>query len=1127
MASSDVKPSTSDSKGSEPVKPSDGNGGRRGRKTKSNMADKALIVSDRWGPSIHGGVTDALHLVIRLLQDMQISVHCTAVQATPEEEEEAEKLGVTLELPTQTGIFEFREPHSDWLLYHNEHYPHLEELTNVKFVFGFSAFTSIPTFKILSKVFPKASCYLLNLFDKDDITPLIVGCSEKELEFRKRIMSDEFKKAKCSFSVGESVHAEYKRRYQKTNQQLLSPMINEEYLAASGSDILPIRKGEKFKIISVVQKYEFEDPKKLDVVKRAVNDAADLIYEFNKTPTVWKIIGMPPNKGKEIAKELTRSSRLKVTPKIVTSTEELNSELMSSNLVLIPPSTTSYGNLTLAAMCAAIPVVYPHGSHSDEIVRKHIDNLEATECAVDMDEDPKDLRAKIVSVITKNAAVLERAKIIREHIKEKVAGDPQDGNESFVASITADMQDTSAYRNDQDTKIEPTVEQEGNSKISDREDETAVEEDKVSTVEQRDKEQLLSKSKAFGDGERIDISRDKKFSSVGIRGEGQIEIKVRPDGIIPKKGKSVRKVAANFYSNEQTKENAVLVGKQLDQRHKHMELHDTREGSISYIMDCQSLEALESLMDDYSSGSLHRMVKSTFLSESLLDEIGALYLSLGASIDYEEYLLCQEELAGKDIYHLPIEVIEEMNEEIKSDILREQVDVTMRQQTTRQKATDRDILRAMSVEQERDRQTELNELMNGWIKLQTELQQLNSSHSELVFDRQEFVRNTGAIIDEVDIPVEIKQELMMVFLKFLPIGPQKACKPDQKLVIEGDVLIEYVENSVHDFDIPTKGKQDIIEQFRKLVRAKSGMATAKASLTAKQEDLEERIQAIVDDADIPDEQKEVYHQLRQVQRGTPLSNTVRVLLSRDGKKSSGEVFYPLGLTINQNGHVLVCDWEHGSVKTVTADTAQILTSVTVHGLPHNFKPQDTAMADNGDYYTADYDNQCIVVSDAKSEVKQIIAMGKLKYPTGVFVDKDRNVFIADNGADCVIKCNGDGDIISRRQLSQPWSLTMNSKYQLIVSCRGDVKCIYVLDSNLEILNQFGSDHLEDPYGVTVDNADNIYVADYSGKIVKFDRQGEYQETVTVDGNPYYIAVFTDGRIVYSDRSDFTVKVIYK
>ncbi|XP_070551526.1 uncharacterized protein [Ptychodera flava] len=99
MASSDVKRSTSDGRG--------GKGGRRGSttptKTKRSKVTKALIVCDRWGPSIHGGVTDGLHLAIRLLQNMGISVHCTALQATEEEELEAEELGVNLELPTKTA----------------------------------------------------------------------------------------------------------------------------------------------------------------------------------------------------------------------------------------------------------------------------------------------------------------------------------------------------------------------------------------------------------------------------------------------------------------------------------------------------------------------------------------------------------------------------------------------------------------------------------------------------------------------------------------------------------------------------------------------------------------------------------------------------------------------------------------------------------------------------------------------------------------------------------------------------------------------------------------------------------------------------------------------------------------
>ncbi|XP_070551114.1 uncharacterized protein [Ptychodera flava] len=302
---------------------------------------------------------------------------------------------------------------------------------------------------------------LINLFDKDDITPLIVGCSKEELEFRKRIMSDEFKNAKCSFSVGERVHAEYSQLYHSTNQQLLSPIINEEYLVPPRSDKPPILKHEKFKIISVVQEYEFEDPEKLDVAIKAVNEAAELIFQFNKTPSVWKIIGIPPSKEKEVEEKLTRSSKLKITPKIVTSTEELNSELMSSHLVLIPPAPTNYGNLTLAAMCAAIPVVYPKRSYSNDIVSKHIDKLEATECAINMDEDPEDLTKRIVSVVTKYPTAFQRAEIIRDHIKEKVAQDLRNSNGSFVASITADMQSTSPHVDDQDTETESTVEHKG------------------------------------------------------------------------------------------------------------------------------------------------------------------------------------------------------------------------------------------------------------------------------------------------------------------------------------------------------------------------------------------------------------------------------------------------------------------------------------------------------------------------------------------------------------------------------------------------------------------------------------------------------------------------------------------
>ncbi|XP_070550234.1 titin homolog [Ptychodera flava] len=641
------------------------------------------------------------------------------------------------------------------------------------------------------------------------------------------------------------------------------------------------------------------------------------------------------------------------------------------------------------------------------------------------------------------------------------------------------------------------------------------------------------------------------------RAEGELAITTRIDRIIPKQNNTIEEVDASFYSLKRTKENSKLVEKQLNHRYKTMEVKRTEGNSISYIMDCKSQEDLESFMEDYSSGRLHGMMESTFLYNELLNDIGAIYISLETSIDYEEYLLCEEELAlmadanvhqldsrdqntsagniftGLDLQQMSHETIVELNEKLQSEINKTKIHNNVLEQSTSKAASDKTLLKGMSRQQ--DKTDELKSLLDDIIAMKGEQQKMKKNDNNLICNFNELFRKAGAIINEADISLEMKQNLMMTFRKFIPLDTKKAGDPDAKLVIDGDVFMEYVENTVHDVEISVESKQEIITQFRGFVDAKVGKTTVVTSLAAKHDDLLKRINDIESDANLPKELIEIYSQLRDVEKGKPVPDTIRSL-SRRGKKP-GEVLNPRGLTINQNEHILVSDYRYedsddedseqpGSVKTVTADTAQILTSVTVHGLPHRFSPWDTKMADNGDYYTADRGNKCIVVSDAKSKVKQIIAMGKLKRPTGVFVDKDRNVFIADYDADCVIKCNGDGDIISSQQLSKPWSLTMNSKYQLIVSCRGDENCIYVLDSNLEILNQFGSDHLVQPWGVTVDNADNIYVAD-DRKIVKFDRQGEYQETVTEDVNPYDIAVFTDGRIVCSDVIDSTVKVIYK
>ncbi|XP_070549400.1 uncharacterized protein [Ptychodera flava] len=263
----------------------------------------------------------------------------------------------------------------------------------------------------------------------------------------------------------------------------------------------------------------------------------------------------------------------------------------------------------------------------------------------------------------------------------------------------------------------------------------------------------------------------------------------------------------------------------------------------------------------------------------------------------------------------------------------------------------------------------------------------------------------------------------------------------------------------------------------------------------------------------------------RLMKGIVPKHTVR-RLSRYGN-APGEVLDPQGLTINQSGHVVVSDRgpgdQPGSVKTVTADTAQIISTITFHGLSHIFRPRDVKISKNNLYYIADDGNKCILVCDAKSRLKQIIDIGEVGEPM-ICLGPDNTVFVTDwNGR--VIKYSEGGEMISSKQLSRPYDLTMNSKYQLIVSCQ-DEHCIYVLDSNLNTLYTFGHEHLVNQCGVSVDSiGENIYVAD-ENKVKIFSALGEYLTDVTVDGNPEFITVFADGGIVYTDNSDDSMCVIF-
>lgn len=66
------------------------------------------------------------------------------------------------------------------------------------------------------------------------------------------------------------------------------------------------------------------------------------------------------------------------------------------------------------------------------------------------------------------------------------------------------------------------------------------------------------------------------------------------------------------------------------------------EGSLLIKVACSSLEILEGLWEDYSSGHLNEVIEQTLVTSDLLEKFGLSELKLKTTIKEEEYKKCKE-----------------------------------------------------------------------------------------------------------------------------------------------------------------------------------------------------------------------------------------------------------------------------------------------------------------------------------------------------------------------------------------------------------------------------------------------------------------------------------------------------
>ena len=71
---------------------------------------------------------------------------------------------------------------------------------------------------------------------------------------------------------------------------------------------------------------------------------------------------------------------------------------------------------------------------------------------------------------------------------------------------------------------------------------------------------------------------------------------------------------------------------------------DAQTGSLIITVECNSLEILEGLWNDYSTGHLNEMAQEYLVTDNILKEFGLTEVKLATTILMEEYKACREHL---------------------------------------------------------------------------------------------------------------------------------------------------------------------------------------------------------------------------------------------------------------------------------------------------------------------------------------------------------------------------------------------------------------------------------------------------------------------------------------------------
>ena len=209
-------------------------------------------------------------------------------------------------------------------------------------------------------------------------------------------------------------------------------------------------------------------------------------------------------------------------------------------------------------------------------------------------------------------------------------------------------------------------------------------------------------------------------------------------------------------------------------------------------------------------------------------------------------------------------------------------------------------------------------------------------------------------------------------------------------------------------------------------------------------------------------------------------------------------------------------------------------------------PRGTAINSKGQMIVVQGNGTCVSMLTPDGEKIQTFGSkgsenGQLSNAWGVTVDKDDNIYVADNSNHRVQKFSSEGEFVAghgyyQLQLHSPVGIVYNHRDSNLYVADQYNNRILVLTTDLKFVRSFGTQgsgngQLKNPYDIAFDDANNLYVTECGNHRVQvLTTEGQFLRTFSQKANgqklhyPWFIAIDSSNTVYVSENGPYCVSV---